>query len=307
MLVYRIEQKGDLNMSNGRVNGRVLTSLSSLGGFLLLFLTGVILYVEPHGRVAYWTKWSFLGMEKDQWGNIHIFSGLLFLVAGGFHIYYNWKPLLNYISKKIGGALGYKRELFVSGLIVIWIVVSGILAIPPLVYVTDLGETVKNSWVSSPDLEPPFGHAELVSLQTFCKKQRIPLDQAMLELRKAGFRVPTPKSTLAEIALSKKSSGMGVYKVIKKLEAKPEVMRPGGVWTAEKVEETFSGTGLGNKTVGQMIKKLGLNPSQVYERLTTAKINAEDQDKLKNLAEKNDTTPIKLMTVILVGEDQSLR
>jgi hypothetical protein len=53
-----------------------------------------MLYIEPHGRVAYWTKWSFLGLEKDQWGNIHIFSGLLFLVAGGFHLYYNLKKNL---------------------------------------------------------------------------------------------------------------------------------------------------------------------------------------------------------------------
>jgi len=283
-------------------NGRAFTSLCSLVSFILLCFTGVILYFEPHGRVAYWIKWHFLSLEKDQWGNIHIYSGLLFLVAGGFHIYYNWKLLIKYLSGKIESTLRYKRELVISSIIFIWIAVSGIWSLPPLVYVTDLGEAIKNSWVTSPELEPPFGHAELVSLQTFCKKQGIPLDQAMLELRNAGFKVDSPKSTLIEIAEIKRTSGMGVYEVIKKLEAKPAAMKPGETWTAEKVEVTFSGTGLSNKTIGQIIKEMELNPSKVYQRLNAIDIEAKDEDRLKSLADKNNTTPIKLMTTILVKD-----
>jgi hypothetical protein len=282
-------------------SGRVLTSLASLVSFILLCLTGIILYVEPHGRVAYWTKWSFLNLEKDQWGNIHIFSGLLFLVAGGFHIYFNWKPLIKYLSGKIENTLRYKLELGISCLIFLWIVVSGIWSLPPLSYVSDLGESIKNSWVTSPDLEPPFGHAELVSLGTFCKKQRIPLDQAMAELRKAGFEVNNPKDTLEEIAASKKTSGMGVYAVIKKLESKPEPMKPGSAWTPEKIEETFAGTGLGRKTFGQMIQELAIDPEKAYKRLTKNNITAKDDDKFKAVADQHETTPIKILTIMLVG------
>jgi hypothetical protein len=223
---------------------------------------------------------------------------------GGFHIYYNWKPLIRYLGGKIESALRYKRELMISCIIFIWIAASGIWSLPPLVYVSDLGEAIKNSWVTSPELEPPFGHAELVSLQTFCKKQRIPLDQAILELRNAGFTVDSPKSTLIEIAKSKRTSGMGVYEVIQKLEAKPEAIKPGATWTAETVEERFSGTGLGNKTIAQIIKELQLNPGKVYQRLKSIDIEAKDKDRLKSLADKNNTTPIKLMTTILVEDSQ---
>lgn len=287
-------------MTGENWNGRAFTSLCSLVSFILLCFTGIILYMEPHGRVAYWTRWQFLALEKDQWGNIHVFSGLLFIVAGGFHIYYNWKPLIKYLSQKIESGFRYKRELVFSGVILMWIVVSGVWSLPPLAYVSDLGEAIKNSWVSSPDLEPPFGHAELVSLKTFCKKQRIPLDQAMAELRTAGFTVVSPKDTLAGIADSRRSSGMGVYEVIKKLEANPEAMQPGSVWTAEKVEETFSGTGLGNKTIGTIIKDLKLDADTVHRQLKAAGIEGKEGDTLKTLAEKHDTTPIKILTRILV-------
>jgi hypothetical protein len=292
-------------MKEKKWNGRAFTSLCSAVSFILLCFTGIIIYAEPHGRVAYWINWQFLSLSKDQWGNIHVYSGLLFLLAGSFHIYYNWKPLINYLSGKIENSFRYKRELAISSVVFMWIAVSGIWTLPPLAYVTDLGESIKNSWVTSPELEPPFGHAELVSLQTFSKKQQIPLDQAMLELRNAGFTVNSPKSTLAEIAQSKRTSAMGVYKVIQKLEAKPEAMKPGKTWTAEIVEETFSGTGLGNKTIGQIIKELELNSSKIYQQLKAIDIEATENDKLKTLADKNNTTPIKLLTIILVKDGQT--
>lgn len=292
-------------MSVRKWNGRAFTSLCSLVSFMLLCLTGIVLYLEPHGRVAYWIKWHLLTLEKDQWGNIHIYSGLLFLIAGSFHIYYNWKLLIKYLSGKIESAFQYKRELIFSGIILIWVAVSGIWSLPPLVYVSVLGESIKNSWVTSSELEPPFGHAELVSLQTFCKKQQIPLDQAILELQNAGFIVDGPKSTLAEIAESKRTSGMGVYAVIKNLETRPEAMKRTEIWTAETVEETFSGTGLGNKTIGQIIEDMELDSDKVFQRLRAINIEAKNDDRLKALADKNSTTAIKLMTTILVDDSQA--
>lgn len=291
-------------MSDKRWSGRACTSLCSLVSFVLLGFTGIILYIEPQGRVAYWSNWQLLGMQKDQWGNVHLFSGLLLLISGGFHIYYNWKPLITYLSRKIEHTLRYKRELLVSLLILLWIGISGIWSLPPLVYVSELGQSIKNAWVTSPELEPPFGHAELVSLQTFCKKQQIPLDKAMMELRKAGFQVGSPKNTLADIAASKTSSGMGVYEVIKKLEAKPAEMKPGSVWTVEKIEEVFSGTGLGNKTVGQIIKEMQLEPSEVFQRLKGAGIETKEGDKIKQLANEHNTTPIKILTIILIKDSR---
>jgi hypothetical protein len=288
-------------MGNTKWSGRAFVSLLSLASFILLGFTGIILYIQPHGRVAYWTKWHFLGLEKDQFGNIHILAALLFLVAGGFHLYYNWKPLMRYLSGKIEATLRHKRELVISSMVFLWIAVSGIWSLPPLASVTDLGEAIKNSWVTSPDLEPPFGHAELVSLKTFCKKQSIPLDEAMKELRRAGFKVDSPRNTLAQIADSKQTSGMGVYKVIKKLEAKPEPVKSGETWTADKVEETFSGTGLGRKTIGQIIEELGLDSDTAYKRLKAANIKAQKDDRFKKLADKHDTTPIKILTIILAG------
>jgi hypothetical protein len=206
------------------------------------------------------------------------------------------------LSGKVQSTLRYKRELFLSGLVFVWIVVSGIWSLPPLAFVSDIGESIKDSWVSSPDLEPPFGHAELVSLKTFCKKQRIPLDKAVTELRNEGFEVRSAKDTLAEIAETKDTSGMGVYAVIKKLESRPKAVTAGTAWTPEKIEETFAGTSLGKKTFGQTITTLGIDPETARRRLKAIGIEANDNDKLKTLADKNETTPIKIMSTILIEQ-----
>ncbi|MEJ5166449.1 MAG: DUF4405 domain-containing protein, partial [Thermoanaerobaculia bacterium] len=59
--------------------------------FLLMTISGLVLYFTPQGRVAYWVEWKFLGLTKDDWTNLHTVSWFLFLISSIFHIYYNWK------------------------------------------------------------------------------------------------------------------------------------------------------------------------------------------------------------------------
>jgi len=77
-----------------------ITSLTALLSFIGLVLTSLTLYIVPHGRIAYWTDWRLWGLDKTQWGNIHINIGILFLLTGFLHIYYNWKILLSYFKTK---------------------------------------------------------------------------------------------------------------------------------------------------------------------------------------------------------------
>jgi len=77
-------------------------------------------------------------------------------------------------------------------------------------------------------------------------------------------------------------------------------MKPGAVWTPGMVEETFAGTGVGRKSIGQIIKDHGLDPKTVNHRLKKGGIVAADDDKIKDLADKHDSTPIKILTIMLV-------
>lgn len=127
----------------------------------------------PEGRVAYWIHWKLIGLSKTGWGNIHILSSVLFMAAGAFHIALNWKPLMYYFRDKVRRGLRLRREMAVVSVISVWIVASALRPFPPLSYLPDFNRWLKTTWVVEDDYEPPFGHAELLSLKVFCKKMDI--------------------------------------------------------------------------------------------------------------------------------------
>ena len=75
------------------MNIRRIASLTALVSFSMLAASSIVLYVAPQGRVAYWTDWRLLGLNKTDWGNIHINLNLLLLISIGLHAYYNWSPI----------------------------------------------------------------------------------------------------------------------------------------------------------------------------------------------------------------------
>jgi hypothetical protein len=88
------------------------------------------------------------------------------------------------------------------------------------------------------------------------------------------------------------------------LGSTPEAMQSGAVWTPEKIEEVFSGTGLGNKTIGQIIKEMELESEKVYQRLKESGVEAKKDDKMKQLANEHNTTPIKILTIVLIKDSR---
>ena len=83
-----------------RANWRVFTSFLVLFSFIVLATSGIILYIFPHGRVAYWVDFHLLGLDKDQWDTLHTCFSLLFVSFSVFHIINNWRTLWNYVRDK---------------------------------------------------------------------------------------------------------------------------------------------------------------------------------------------------------------
>ncbi|MFP7753178.1 DUF4405 domain-containing protein [Thermodesulfobacteriota bacterium B35] len=48
------------------MNIRRITSMTMLVSFVLLSVTSIVLYIVPHGRVAYWADWHLWGLSKTQ-------------------------------------------------------------------------------------------------------------------------------------------------------------------------------------------------------------------------------------------------
>lgn len=68
--------------------------------FIMLSFTGLMLFITPQGRVAYWAGWTMFGLSREQYSELHTTFMVLFLVAGIWHIVLNWKPIVNYMKNK---------------------------------------------------------------------------------------------------------------------------------------------------------------------------------------------------------------
>ena len=148
------------------MNIRRITSLTMFLSFVLLMLTSIILYIVPHGRVAYWADWHLWGISKTEWGNLHINLGVLLLIAFAFHLYFNFNVFMAYLKNKTKELRIINANFNAAFLLTLLFCIGTYFMVPPLSYVIHLGEFI----TEKADVkygEPPYGHAELSSLNCF--------------------------------------------------------------------------------------------------------------------------------------------
>jgi uncharacterized membrane protein len=288
------------------VNVRALMAFIVTWAFAVAIITGTILYVVPQGRVAYWTDWHLIGLAKDGWSNIHIVFGAIFIVSGIWHLYFNWKPFKKYLSERSAGHLHVKREVVIATAGTVLVVVAAIAVVPPVSWLFDLNQTVKQSWVTSPDLEPPYGHAEESSLRALARRTGIDLDPALAKLAADGLAVTGPTDNLKNIARRNDTTPMAVFARIKAFQKAPEAV-PGAAYTAEAVEEQFEGTGVGRKTLAEIIEITGVDPETAVRRLAGMDITAGADETLRQIADRHDLAPIQVLQTVLVENFKPIR
>ena len=64
---------------------------------------GVFLgFVIPKGRIYDGSQKYFLGLHRHQWGDIHLYLSLLLLILLIFHIWFNWKWVVQSTKRYFG-------------------------------------------------------------------------------------------------------------------------------------------------------------------------------------------------------------
>jgi hypothetical protein len=192
---------------------RKVTSLTAGLAFIVMLVTSVILYIVPQGRVAYWADWKLWGLTKTDWGNIHINLGLLFFIALFLHIYYNWKPLINYLKDKAKAIKVFTPEFNAALIITVAFFIGTYLMLPPFSWVMALNDHFKDSGAAKYG-EPPYGHAELSSLKTFAKKMNLDLNKSLAYLNEAGYPVADGSVTLQAIGKRYRIPPQQIYETI---------------------------------------------------------------------------------------------
>lgn len=270
------------------MNMRKTTSLTATLSFLVTIVTSVILYIVPQGRVAYWADWRLWGLTKEQWGNIHINVGLLFLLALGLHIYYNWRPLMAYLKNRSRQMMVFTPAFNLALVICLATIFGTLLMAPPFSWVLDLNTVFKDSGAAKYG-EPPYGHAELSSLNAFAKKVDLDAQAAIERLEAAGFRVTDGIQTLKELADRNETTPKALYEAMKSVEQ---------LSSNEKRMPDAPPPGTGRLSLSELCTTYGLAPNELVEALKVHGIDAIPADSLRTVAERKGMGPVDLYELI---------
>ena len=188
--------------------------------FMVLVLTGIVLFIQPHGRVAYWVDWRLWGMSKTQWDSAHIDTGILFFLAAVFHIYFNWRNIVSYLKGKAKHLRVFNRDFNIALLITALVVCGTIAGTAPFHWIMDLNETIKESAVKTYG-KPPYGHAELSSLKTLAFRMGFDLDKSIQGLKTAGIRFKGPNQRIVDIASLNGKTPKQVFEAMRQAQGEP--------------------------------------------------------------------------------------
>lgn len=257
------------------------TSFFMFLSFVVLLLSGVVLYVAPPGRIANWTRWQ-LWLGKEQWQALHTVFATLFIAAAVLHLVFNWKVLLAYLKTRVHTGTSNRRELAVAVVTSLAVFALTLGDVPPFSTVMAIGEQAKNSW-ATPETEPPLPHAEGFTLVRLSEVTKQPVEDMLASLRQSGIGDATPESTVGALAAQHALTPQQVY-VKLRLPAPPASLA---------VEQ-----GLGRKSVAQVCQQLGLGQAEGLRRLEAAGIHASPGATMKELANEYGRTPHDLLPIL---------
>jgi hypothetical protein len=247
--------------------------------FGVMTFTGLILYIVPKGKIAYWSDWMLLGLSKEEWAALHITSMVLLIIAGVWHIYYNWTPLVNYLKDSAKKISLFKREFLAALALNLFFVIGTLYTVQPLKSVLDLNDAIKAYWERSYGA-PPFGHAEESTLKAFSGTVGMRPEQALELLKAKGIKVRDNGQTLKKIARENGMSPQQLYTILK----------PGRASGGGSGAITY----LGRRSLQELseMRKIDLDRSLAF--LKAQGVDAVPQMRMREAAEALGTTPYGL-------------
>ncbi len=284
-------------MAAERFHYRAFTSYLLTWCFLILLLSGVVLFIAPPGRIANWTDWTLGGLSKGQWTGIHTLTAIVFLTAGFFHLLkFNWKLFWNYLTNRLPRATRMPWELTVS-LLVMLLLLSGTMAQwPPFQGILNLGEAAKNSWETPRDA-PPIPHMELLSVREVAQKLSLTEEKALETLRQAGLNASGPDQKWKDLAAASGKSPADLYLLLQSKTGIPNSTTAHAPAAASSGGHAV-GSGLGQKTIAEVAREIGLTTNQTLAILKAQGMEADPQETVRTLADRVGKRPFEIVEIL---------
>ena len=189
-------------MDNKTFKWRSFVSFGMFFSFLIMSITGLILYIAPPEITFKLVNWRLLWINLEQWQALHTLFSYLFLGFAISHIFFmNWKILFSYFTRKTKEGLRRKRELISSSIIILIFVFGTLFRVPPFQSIMDFGGWISKTWGDKIDYAPAV-HAGEITIEEIARELlNISSNEYLNRIQAAGFEVINEKQKLEDVCL----------------------------------------------------------------------------------------------------------
>ncbi len=293
---------------------RRVISLTTFLSFIFLALSGLMLFLSPQGRVAYWAGWTLFGLSKDQYSAVHTTLMVLFLATGIWHIVLNWRPIVGYLKDRSKKIRIFTPESSLALALALAFLAGPLLRFPPFSQFLDAGADIKGYWESTSG-SPPWGHAEESRLDAFCRRivdfQRwegegtmiVNCEEAQVALGAAGMAVEGPTQRIIDIADANGTTPQAVAEIIlsvarpatpEELAASPAPEEPAGRFAHPP-------SGLGRLTLRGYAQEYGYDLGELLGLLAGRDMEVDPDASLRDAATGLGIDPSGIIEALNAG------
>lgn len=250
--------------------------------FLIMSYTGIVLFLSPKGRVANWTNWELLGLDKTQYTNLHVTFMVLFIIGMIFHIYLNWRALFIYLTNKAREFSLFTKEFILALAINLLFFFGTLYYWAPFDQFLDFQDEIKASWEKKVE-KAPYGHAELSTLEELAERTNSNVATIIEKLNTAHLQKIAANKTIAEIAKENGKSPVQIFDII---NTKPQnnTLKEGG--------------GYGKLTLKEASVQHAFELEKALKDIHEKGFSATENSTLKEVADALHVKPIELLELL---------
>ena len=260
----------------------------------LLAVTGLVLYGIPWaGDEADLATWQVLGLDAQQWADLHRVAGIVLLLAAGAVLALGRLELT-----------GRRMPHALAAAVVLLLTVATVLRWPPASWLlTDDAGLEALEVVEATDEGLPYPEAAAEPLAQVARQLGMDETRVAIALQEAGLRFQGLDESLAEIAADNGTTAQAVYDAIRHLEA--PVLAPHEESTLDLIEARFAGRDIRTRSIAQLADETSVPLEKALQRLRAVGIDAAATTTAGTLAAKHGLEPIDVVVVLAL--DSPLR
>lgn len=128
---------------SSRTTGRASAAFGVGFAFVVMLVSGLLLILAPKGVTARAIDWQLLGLGREGWEAVHLATSFFFVAFAVWHTLVHWPVLVNFWTGTPMHPAGHRAEGLAMLLLVVALLVTAILNVPPSSWLVDLNEYFK--------------------------------------------------------------------------------------------------------------------------------------------------------------------